>query len=259
MKKRFLFLSIFGSLLLAGFVLLALWLPKQYQVPILTYHSIAPAWFEPLNNVQPEHFVQQMAYLRQQGYVVLSLSQFIDAQRSGRAHDRKSVVITFDDGYENNYAAAYPVLKKYGFPATIFVEVAHLGTPGYFTWEQAKDMDVHGIDIESHTMVGAYLPELSHEEAVSEITESKRVLEKELGHPVRFFAYPVGGFSEDVKQIVRRAGYAAAVTTNRGYAWVPRDLYEVKRTRVKDSDGDLQLWLKLSGYYNFFRGSKNPF
>jgi peptidoglycan/xylan/chitin deacetylase (PgdA/CDA1 family) len=168
-------------------------------------------------------------------------------------------VVTFDDGYENNYLAAYPVLKKYSIPATIFVEVGHLGEPGYFSWQQAKDMNAHGIDIESHTLIGAYLPELPHEQAVHQITESKRVLEGKLGHPVRFFAYPVGGFSEDVKQIVREAGYEAAVTTNRGYARVPRDLYELKRIRIKDSDGDLQLWLKLSGYYNFFRGSKKPF
>jgi peptidoglycan/xylan/chitin deacetylase (PgdA/CDA1 family) len=259
MKKRYWVLSILCSVLSAGVLLLAVWLPKQYQVPVLTYHSIAPEWFEPLNNVQPGHFVQQMAYLRKQGYKVLSLAEFIDAQKSGREHDRKSVVVTFDDGYENNYLSAYPVLKKYSIPGTIFVEVAHLGTAGYFSWEQAKDMNAHGIDIESHTLVGAYLPALTREQAVIQITESKRVLEDKLGHRVRFFAYPVGGFSEDVKQIVREAGYEAAVTTNRGYARVPRDLYELKRIRIKDSDGDFQLWFKLSGYYNFFRGSKKPF
>jgi peptidoglycan/xylan/chitin deacetylase (PgdA/CDA1 family) len=259
MNKRYWVLSIFCSLLAAGFILLAAWLPKQYQVPILAYHAVAPEWFEPLNNVQPEHFDDQMAYLRKQGYKVLSLSDFIDVQRSGREHDRKSVVVTFDDGYENNYTAAYPVLKKYNIPAVIFVEVGHLEGAGYLTWQQAKEMNTNGIDIESHTLAGAYLPRLTHEQVVIQITESKRVLEDKLGHRIRFFAYPIGGFSEDIKQIVREAGYEAAVTTNRGYARVPRDLYELKRIRIKDSDGAFQLWFKLSGYYNFFRGSKKPF
>jgi peptidoglycan/xylan/chitin deacetylase (PgdA/CDA1 family) len=259
MKKRYWALSILCSFLSAGFILLAVWLPKQYQFPVLMYHSIAPKWFEPLNNVQPEHFVQQMAYLKKHGYKVLPLAQFIDDQRSGRAHDHNSVVITFDDGYENNYLAAYPVLKEQAFPVTIFMEVGHVGIPGHFTWEEAKDMNAHGIDIESHTMTGAYLPALTHGQAVSEVTESKRLLEDKLGHPVRFFAYPIGGFSKDIEQILREAGYEAAFTTNRGYVSVSQDLYELKRIRIKDSDGDFELWFKLSGYYNFFRGSKKPF
>lgn len=259
MNRRSLFLSVICSLLSAVFVLLALWLPKQYQVPVLMYHSVARAWFEPLNNVQPEHFAQQMAYLKRAGYKVMSVADLIDEKASGRAHDRKSVVITFDDGYENNYTAAYPVLKEQGIPATVFVEVARLGTPGYFSWEQAKEMDAHGLAVESHVMTGAYLPGLPHGQVVSEVTQSKRVLEMNLGRPVRFLAYPVGGFSENIRQVVRQAGYAAAFTTNRGYGRVPRDVYEIRRIRVKDSDRDLQLWVKLSGYYNLFRSSKKPF
>lgn len=259
MKKRYWFLSILCSLLSAGFVLLASWLPTQYQVPIFTYHAISPSWFEPLNNVRPERFCDQMAYLKRHGYKPLSMADFVAGLKSRRVFPAQSVVITFDDGYEDNYTAAYPVLKKYGFAATLFVEVAHLGMPGRLTWSQAKDMDAHGVAIESHVLTGAYLPLLAREEAVREITESRHILELELKRPVRFLAYPTGGFSEDVKQMVRQAGYTAAFTTNRGYDRDLRDLYEIKRIHIKDSDGDFQLWLKASGYYNLIRQSKNPF
>jgi peptidoglycan/xylan/chitin deacetylase (PgdA/CDA1 family) len=259
MKKRLWFISILCSFLFVIVISLALWLPTKYQVPILMYHSIATAWHEPLNNVNLEHFNRQMAYLKQKGYKVISLVQLVDEIKSGRGHDRKSVVITFDDGYENNYTAAYPVLKKHGFPATIFVEVAHLDHPGRLTWVQAKEMDADGISIESHVMTGAYLPGLSHEQAWGEITQSKKNLQMRLGHPVRFLAYPTGGFSEDIKKIVAQAGYDAAFATNRGYDRDVRDLYEIKRIRMKNSDDDPQMWLKVSGYYNLIRKSKNPF
>ena len=150
-------------------------------------------------------------------------------------------------------------MKKYGFPVTIFAEVAHVGMQGHFNWEQAREMVAHGVDIESHVLTGAYLPALSHEDALREITESKRILETHLGREVHFLAYPTGGFSEDIKQMVRQAGYTAAFATNRGYDRSAKDLYEMKRIRVKDSDSDAQLWLKLSGYYNLIRNSKNPF
>lgn len=259
MKRRYWFLSILCSLLSAALVVLAFWLPAQYQVPVLMYHTIASSSVEPLNNVQPQHFARQMAYLQQHGYKVLSVADFVDGVRSGRVFDAKSVVITFDDGYQDNYTAAYPVLKKYGFPAAVFVEVAHIGNPGRLTWAEAREMDAGGVSIASHVMTGAYLPDLTHEQAVHEITESKRILEMELGHPVVFLAYPIGGFSEEIKQIVRQAGYRAAFATNRGYDRRVKDPYELKRIRIKDSDGDAQLWLKLSGYYNLVRKSKNPF
>lgn len=259
MRKKYWFLSIFCSLFAAGVILLASWLPAQYQVPILMYHAVEPSWFEPLNNVRPENFSRQMAYFKERGYKVLSLEQFVDDLRAGRWHDRKSLVITFDDGYENNYTAAYPILKKNAFPATLFVEVAHIGNPGRVTWDQVKEMDAGGFNVQSHLMTGAYLPKLMHEQAFAEISESKRVLEAELGHPVDFLAYPIGGFSEDIKQIVKQSGYKAAFATNRGYDRAVKDLYELKRIRIKDSDGDMQLWLKASGYYNLLRKSKNPF
>ncbi|MBF0330560.1 MAG: polysaccharide deacetylase family protein [Candidatus Omnitrophica bacterium] len=258
-RKNFLILSIACSCLSALIFLLGVWVPAQYQVPVLMYHSVAPYSQEPLNNVRLGQFEKQMAYIKNHGYKVLPLGQFVDGLKAGKDFDHKSVVITFDDGYKDNYTSAFPVLKRYGIPATIFVEVGHIGNSNRFTWEDAKEMSASGVDFESHLMTGAYLPDLPLEERISQLTESKRLLEVNLKHPVRFLAFPIGGFDEEGKMLVKKLGYEAAFTTNRGFDRSMKDVYEIKRIRVKDSDFDWQLWLKLSGYYNLFRSSKNPF
>ncbi|MFH0753579.1 MAG: polysaccharide deacetylase family protein [Candidatus Omnitrophota bacterium] len=260
MSRKFIYISVILSSLSAVILLLALWLPAQYQVPVITYHSVSPSSREPLNNVRQEQFEKQMAYISRQGYKVIGLGEFVANLKSGNILDHKSVVITFDDGYKDNFTTAFPVLKKYGFPATIFVEVGHIGHDNRFTWDDAREMSQGGIDIESHLMTGAYLPDLSYEDRVFQLTESKRLLEKNLNRTVRFLAYPIGGFDDAGKKLVRASGYEAAFTTNRGYHRLQSDdLYEIKRIRIKDSDLDPQLWLKLSGYYNLLRKSKNPF
>ncbi len=258
-KGRRVFFLTGCSLVIAGLVAFAFWLPSQYYIPIMAYHSVAPSWYEPLNNVQVGHFEQQMRFLRAHGYKPLTVDQLLARIRSGHRPAAGEVAIFFDDGYKNNYTTAYPILKKYGFPATIFVEVGHLGNPGHLTWDEAQRMDADGIAIQSHTMTGAYLPSLGPDALVQELTESKHQLEVRLGHPVDYIAYPVGGFSDSIKQLVRRLGYKAGFATNRGYDRTGKDLYELKRIRIKDSDGDLQLWLKLSGYYNLLREKKKPF
>ncbi len=259
MNKKYFTLSIASSVLSVLILFLALWLPARYQVPIITYHSVAPASAQPLNNVRLQQFEKQMAYIKKHGYKVLRLDDFIADLKAGKSPDHKSVVITFDDGYKDNFTAAYPVLKKNGFPFTIFVEVGNIGSPNRFTWEDAREMSAHGVDIESHLMTGAYLPDLPYKERVFQLKESKRLLEVELKRPVYFLAYPIGGFDDEGKMLVRDLGYKAAFTTNRGKDRKAKDLYELKRIRIKDSDLDAQLWLKLSGYYNLFRHSRNSF
>lgn len=257
-NKRLIFLT-GGVLLLVGILVFVLWLPSQYYTPVMAYHSVASSWHEPLNNVQAANFEKQMSFLKARGYKVLTVDQFAENVRCGKRPVPGEVVVSFDDGYRNNYTAAYPILKKYGVPATIFVEVGHLGDPGYLTWDDVRRMDADGIAIQSHTMTGAYLPGLRQDELLREVTESKRQLEARLGRTVDYIAYPIGGFSEDIKELVRQAGYKAAFATNRGYDRTGKDIYEVKRIRIKDSDGELQLWLKLSGYYNLFREKQKPF
>ena len=106
-------------------------------------------------------------------------------------------------------------------------------------------------------MIQAYLPQVSYKDQLYEIEESKKILEAKLNQPIDFYAYPVGGFSEEIKNLLRKAGYRGAFTTNRGTDRLNRDVYEINRIRLGDHDThDLILTAKLSGYYNLFRKLK---
>lgn len=248
-----------SAFLIAGFFL---WASDKYVVPILAYHHIddIPTYQAlNLNIVSPASFEKQMRYLHDSHYTVIQLDSLVNMIKEGKKPPRKSVVITFDDGYENVYTHAYPILKKYEFPATIFVLADFIGAQGYLTLEQMKEMYQHGIFMGAHSRTHAYLPDLTYEGQEEEIVGSKRIIEQKLRGSVNYFAYPSGGFNNQIKKIVKEAGFLGACTTNRGFYRYNQDVYELKRIRIKDTDTTVfSLWAKLSGYYNLFRRIKNP-
>jgi peptidoglycan/xylan/chitin deacetylase (PgdA/CDA1 family) len=242
---------------MAGFLY---WLYGQYTVPIMMYHNVDDADEFRANTVSPRHFEQQMAYLKAHGFRVLSLDELVQLTKSRKSLPRKSAVITFDDGYADNYEHAYRILKKYGYPAIIFVLADLMNTDGYLTWEQLKKMVNNGIMVGSHTRRHSYLPDLSPAEQRDEIFGSKRIIEQNLSVPTDYFSYPIGGFNQEIKQLVKEAGYQGAVTTNRGNDRLNKDVFELKRIRFGDRDNrNDYLWIKLSGYYNLFRKAKDPY
>lgn len=255
--KHILFVTI--AVLLVSVSVLLVWARDKYVVPILMYHNIEETEVRKANSVSPESFKRQMQYLRDHGYTVISLHDLVEGIRAGRPAPRKSVVITFDDAYLDNYTEAFPVLKSFAYPAIVFVPSDLVGTPGYVSWEQLMEMQAGGFVAGSHTRHHVYLPDAAVDKQREEIFQSKELLEKRLGEPVLYFAYPSGGFSDEIKDMVREAGYRGACATNRGYARFNEDVYELKRIRPNDDDSELELWAKLSGYYNLFRKSKHPF
>lgn len=248
----------FVAALAVSLLVFVVWIQGRYVVPILMYHQVTQSVEESqsLNNVPPEAFAQQMQYLKDHKYKVISFEEFVEGVKAGRNFARNSVVIQFDDGYEDNYTQAFPILRGHGFPAIVFIVSDKVGIPGYLTWKQIKEMDANGFTAGAHTRTHAYLPELTLEEAEDEIAGSKKTIEDRLGRSIDFFTYPVGGFTDQVQDIVKRAGFKAAATTNRGRDPLNRDLFELNRIRIKGSDKDFKLWAKLSGYYNVFRRPK---
>jgi peptidoglycan/xylan/chitin deacetylase (PgdA/CDA1 family) len=115
------------------------------------------------------------------------------------------------------------------------------------------------MTVGSHLIVESYLPDMIPQQQKEALVGSKKILEDRLGKPAYYLAYPIGGFSEEVKKIVREAGYRLAFTTNRGYDRFNRDMFELKRIRIKDGDSDPVMWLKLSGCYNLIRLPKRPY
>ncbi len=191
-------------------------------IPILMYHSITdtiPPRLAPWS-VPPAHFDEQMQYLTDNGYQALTVSQFID-RRQLDLPDRP-VVVTFDDGFDNFYTTALPILHRYGLTATLYLATAYMGGTSRWlahdgggdlrmlTWDQVREACSAGIEIGGHTATHVPLTQVSEDEARREIAGCKQHIEDQIGQQVRSFAYPYGFFSGAVKTLVQAAGYESA-------------------------------------------------
>ncbi|MBF0386086.1 MAG: polysaccharide deacetylase family protein [Candidatus Omnitrophica bacterium] len=233
---------------------------KFYTVPILMYHNVELIEKREPNWVSPERFKTHLEYIRKHGYEVISLEALVSSIEDNKPAGKKNVVITFDDGHENIFINAYPLLKKYQFPATIFIPSDNIGKDGYLTWGQIREMADNGIEFGSHTRSEKYIPDLNYQDQKDEIFNSKAIIEGRLGKKIDFFAYPIGGFSFQTKDLIKKAGYKGACATNRGFNRFNRDVFALKRIRLSDTDNkSLYLWVKLSGFYNLLKGNKQPF
>ena len=197
-------------------------------VPILYYHSVMQEKGNELR-MPPEQFEAQMSYLHDRGYQSVSLEQLYLASNGRGTLPTKPFVITFDDGYVDNFTNAFPILAKHGFTATVFMITSYIDGEGFMTWGQLKELVANGWEIESHTTSHPYLTKVDPIAVLSELNLSKELLEKELGKPVKFFAYPYGDLNANVVQAVKETGHLMAVSTQRGWADVKTDAWSVHR------------------------------
>lgn len=207
---------------------------RNARVPILMYHVIkapSPTDALPALFLPPAAFKAQMAALEQAGYTGISQSQMWDAWQHGKPIPRKPVVVSFDDGYLSQYKQAFPVLRRLGWPGVINVVTHNLGSKGIGR-HQLERMHRAGWDIGAHTLTHQDVSTLSGAALEKEIAGSKRLLEKQLGVPVRFFCYPSGKYDDQSEQEVRRAGFLAATTVNYGLASRRQDPFALDRVRV---------------------------
>lgn len=199
--------------------------PQELRVPILMYHYVSalPADADRYRiglTVPPEMFEAQLQYLQEHGYHTVSLFDLYDALTTGRPLPENPIVLTFDDGYEDAYTVALPLLQQYGFTATFFVLAtpAHYEAPGYLTWDQIKALAEAGMSVQGHGRDHYDLRKRSYEFLVYQILGIKEAIEAHTGQPVRFFCYPSGKYDEAVLAVVSSAGYFGGVTTEWGTA-----------------------------------------
>ena len=252
MKKFRKFITIVIVLIIVTAVFLLA--KAQYVVPIIMYHNIDENSLTSRLSVLPESFKTQMRFLKNQHYNVVKLEGLADMIKNNRVPS-KTIAITFDDGYENNYLKAYPVLKELGLHATIFIIPAMVGTEGYMTWGQIIEMSESGaISIGSHSMTHAWLPDQPDQKLDSEIMGSKRSIESHLNKEVDIFSYPSGGFDQNARNKVIKAGYKIAVTTNPGKKYPKHDLFAMKRLRISStSDNLFVFWFEITGFYTWIK------
>lgn len=257
MRLRKTTLILFGIFLVVSAVSLKIFLDSIYRIPVLMYHSIDyTADKSDKMTIQPDMFERQMKFLRDYKYNVVPLEKAVAYIKLDKMPPSNTVAITIDDGYENNYTHAYPILKKYHIPVTIFIITDHVDRPGFMTWSQIKEMSDSGIvDVESHTRSHPFLQyDISDEALKNELAGSKDVLEKKLDKRIRYVCYPMGGYNERVKEAVKKAGYEAAFATKPKTLFRKPDLYAIKRVRISPSTNNLFVfYLKLTGYHAFVR------
>lgn len=192
------------------------------RVPVLMYHYIRvnPDPRDRLGfslSVTPWDFASQMDWLVANGFHAITFRE-LHAYLDGAAGlPSRPIILTFDDGYEDFYTTALPILIRHDFKAVSYVVSGFIGWPGYMSAAQVREADRADIEIGSHTVDHADLTRQSYAGLRYEVTASKRALEELLGHPVLSFCYPSGMFSPTVVSAVQEAGYSDATTTKYGF------------------------------------------
>lgn len=218
--------------------------PGALRIPILVYHSVRPhALVEtPIIKryvVDPASFEKQLTYLKENGYTVISLNYLSDALAKKVTLPPKSAIITFDDGWENQYRYAFPLLEKYGFTATFFVFTNAIGHRYFMTWDELRFMDKYRMDIGGHTKSHLYLWQITDQNTLNdEIISSKKIIEEYLGRVIDTFAYPFGHYSDQVIETVKAAGYKIARSTYPGIYHDKENIYKLKAIEVTDNFDD---------------------
>jgi len=236
------------------------WMCLTRGTVILMYHAIAERGEPPSRFVLPAaRFRRQLAWLRLRRHPVLTLDEYVDYRERNSLPPAKSVVITFDDGYVDNADLALPMLRRRDMPATFFVVSGSLGKVN--EWDEGGELRgrrllsptglraLHeaGMEIGAHTVSHPQLPDLGSDAAEGEIVESRAHLERELGSPIRHFAYPHGKSSPELANRVRRAGFATACGVKPGANGAAVPVHDLRRMEVRGTRSlpgfAIDLWL----------------
>lgn len=232
---------------------------------ILYYHRIEDEAHR--SCVRPAAFAAQMSLLRSEGYHVLPLRQIRRHLDQHAPFPERSVVVTLDDGFADNFRNALPVLLREGIPATVFLTAGYIGeaelpvlrdrrgiTP--LTWEEVRAMAEAGVELGAHTLTHASLPALDDESLRREVQGSRDRIEAETGLRPSSFCYPRGHFDERVKRAVRAAGFELACTTLPGCVTPDTHPFSLRRTFIAFDDTLRDFRRKLEGAFDLLHTAR---
>lgn len=238
---------------------------KAISVPIFVYNKIGtPATAEPRPNsyVSLDRFSFQMEWLANRGYQTISPKDFWGIRKGFHQNaPAKPILITFDDASETVYSNAYPILRKYGFNALVFMVATAFGRPASWdgetdvhshrllTLDQLRSLLRHGWHVGSHSLTHSQLTKCDPEIIAREVQESKQLLEEKLGSKVDWFAYPFGDFNDASRSAVRQAGYKLAFATEQGDG----DDFSIARRTITGRTHLLRFFWRLLRPNSFFR------
>ncbi|MFO7713061.1 polysaccharide deacetylase family protein [Desulfosarcina sp.] len=232
---------------------------QGYQtVPILCYHRFAPSCDSPLC-MPAGIFEKQLRYLKENGYRVIGPEELVEFLDYRKAIPQNAVMISIDDGYRSVYDVAYPLLKKYGFTATLFIYVDYVGVSSQaITWQQLRELKREGFYIGSHSVAHSDLSQRQKDEDDTayvarlkrEIFRSKQIIDEKLNQDTLIFSYPFGRHNPTVASLTRQAGYRIAVTVDRGSNPFFADPLRLRRDQILKRDMD-RFASRLKTFTNF--------
>ena len=215
--------------------------PDGSGVTVLIYHRFGEDKY-PSTNIAVDRFSQQLEFLSSNNYQVISLEQLVHSLNGGSRLPDRAVVITIDDGYRSVYTEAWPVLKQYGYPFTVFVYARATENKhwNYMTWDQVKEMKAAGVDFQNHGFAHDHLAlkpsEMNMDEYKAwiraDLAVSTRILSEELKERPRFFAMPYGEYNETVLDEIRSFGYEAILLQDSGSVSKDTDLFFIPREAI---------------------------
>jgi len=238
-------------------------------IPILMYHSISEGpevhsnpYFHTCTS--PRVFREHLSSLALNGYKAIGLDEAVCKLEEGTETAEKLVVLTFDDGFADFYTGAFPILRVFGYSATVFLPTDYIGDiPLDFkgtrclTWSQVRELHEAGIEFGSHTMTHPQLTTLPAMEVERELRSSREEIERRLGAPVSSFSYPYAfpeadrAFRQRLRDMLVQAGYQNGVSTIVGTADASSDRLFLERLPVNSSDDAGFFTAKLQGGYDW--------
>lgn len=212
--------------------------PRSVRIPILVYHSVrlhikGESKLQDAYDITPQLLEQELLYLNANGYHAVSFADINRYFDDGIPLPAKPVILTFDDGWKNQYEHALPVLLKYNTKATFFIYTNPIDhkKAHWMSWDEVKSLDKLGMEIGGHSRTHPVLTKIMTDAGLDkEIAGGKKILESHLGHPVKAFAYPFGMHNEAVDAAVKRAGYASARSVYAGVWNDPEHRYDIHGT-----------------------------
>lgn len=201
---------------------------------------------------------KHMKFLKKNNYNVVNLDKITYHIENNIPFPEKTVIITLDDGFKNNYDNAFPIFQEFNIPAIIFlvsglmektnIWMHNNGFPkrSMLSWENIKEMNKHGISFGAHTASHVKLPELTGEKVMEELAESKKHIEDQLGESTKHFAYPYGLVDDIVRDITISAGFQTACSTRSGFNHLDVDTYMLRRLEVYGTDSVRALKQKIT-------------
>jgi peptidoglycan/xylan/chitin deacetylase (PgdA/CDA1 family) len=212
-------------------------------IPILMYHHLTlldphASVLQRTWTVSPTSFIQQLDYLSQQGYRTITFAQLDAFFEKGSPLPARPVILTFDDGWIDDYDVAFPALRQRGMVGTFFVPTAYADAKSktLMDWSQIGEMDAAGMEFGGHTVNHADLKQVNSEQALRQLQASKSKMEEKLGHATPAFAYPFGDYDPKVIALVRQVGYRVGVGLCCGFKLRADILLTLPRIRISYDD-----------------------